>query len=238
MNKVERAIIMAAGIGERMKPITNTVPKPLITVNGTRMIDTVIDALHNNDINEIYIVVGHLKEQFYVLKEKYDNLVFIDNPYYKKCNNVSSLYMARDYIEKSIILDGDQIIYDESILKPEFNLSGYNAVWTEDETDEWVMTVENGIVKNCNRTGGDRGWQLYSISRWNSSDGKKLRKYLEIEFEENKNTQIYWDDIPMFCYPQEFELGITKMNKGDVVEIDSVEELIQIDNSYSEGSYK
>ena len=84
MSKVERAIIMAAGIGERMQPITNTVPKPLITVNGTRMIDTVIDALHNNDINEIYIVVGHLKEQFYVLKEKYDNLVFIDNPYYKK----------------------------------------------------------------------------------------------------------------------------------------------------------
>lgn len=238
MNKVERAIIMAAGVGERMKPITDETPKPLIKVNGTRMIDSVIDALHNNGITEIYIVIGHLKDKFDVLNEKYNDLIFIDNPYYKTSNNISSLYMARNHIKNSIILDGDQIIYDESILKPEFDLSGYNAVWTEDETKEWLMTVENGIVKNCNRTGGNKGWQLYSISRWNSSDGEKLKRYLEIEFEENKNTKIYWDDIPMFCYPQEFELGITKMNKGDVVEIDSVEELIQIDNSYSEGSYK
>lgn len=238
MNKVERAIIMAAGVGERMKPITDETPKPLIKVNGTRMIDSVIDALHNNGITEIYIVIGHLKDKFDVLNEKYNDLIFIDNPYYKTSNNISSLYMARNHIKNSIILDGDQIIYDESILKPEFDLSGYNAVWTEEETKEWLMTVENGIVKNCNRTGGNKGWQLYSISRWNSSDGGKLKRYLEIEFEENKNTKIYWDDIPMFCYPQEFELGITKMNKGDVVEIDSVEELIQIDNSYSEGSYK
>ena len=229
---------MAAGVGERMKPITDEMPKPLIKVNGTRMIDSVIDALHNNGITEIYIVIGHLKDKFDVLNEKYNDLIFIENPYYKTSNNISSLYMARNHIKNSIILDGDQIIYDESILKPEFDLSGYNAVWTEDETKEWLLTVENGIVKNCNRTGGNKGWQLYSISRWNSSDGEKLKRYLEIEFEENKNTKIYWDDIPMFCYPQEFELGITKMNKGDVVEIDSVEELIQIDNSYSEGSYK
>ena len=238
MNKVERAIIMAAGVGERMKPITDETPKPLIKVNGTRMIDSVIDALHNNGITEIYIVIGHLKDKFDVLNEKYNDLIFIDNPYYKTSNNISSLYMARNHIKNSIILDGDQIIYDESILKPEFDLSGYNAVWTEDETKEWLMTVENGIVKNCNRTGGNKGWQLYSISRWNSSDGEKLKRYLEIEFEENKNTKIYWDDIPMFCYPHEFKLGITKMNKEDIVEIDSVEELIQIDNSYSEGSYK
>ena len=43
MNKVKRAIIMAAGLGTRMKPVTLETPKPLIKVNGIRMIDTVID---------------------------------------------------------------------------------------------------------------------------------------------------------------------------------------------------
>ena len=62
MYKIKRAIIMAAGIGERMKPLTLTTPKPLVVVNGVRMIDTVIDALWKNDISEIYIVVGYLKE--------------------------------------------------------------------------------------------------------------------------------------------------------------------------------
>ena len=52
MPKVERAIIMAAGLGNRMHPVTLTTPKPLVKVNGVRMIDTVIDGLHENEIYE------------------------------------------------------------------------------------------------------------------------------------------------------------------------------------------
>ena len=54
MNRVERAIIMAAGKGTRMLPITLKTPKPLVKINGIRMIDTVIQALHHNGIFEIY----------------------------------------------------------------------------------------------------------------------------------------------------------------------------------------
>ena len=61
---VKRAIIMAAGIGKRMQPLTFETPKPLVKVNGVRMIDTVVDGLCTNGISEIYVVVGHLKEQF------------------------------------------------------------------------------------------------------------------------------------------------------------------------------
>ena len=92
--------------------------------------------------------------------------------------------MARDHIENAIILDGDQIIYNPDILAPEFSRSGYNSVWTDEPTGEWLQTVENGIVTACSRTGGSGGWQLYSISRWSSEDGRRLRRHLEIDFEE------------------------------------------------------
>lgn len=233
MYQVKRAIIMAAGKGERMRPVTETTPKPLVKVNGVRMIDSVIQALHANGIHEIYIVVGYLKEQFEVLSKEYEGVTLIDNPYYDQCNNIASLYVARDYIENAIILDGDQIVYNTDIFAVEFERSGYNCVWTDGHTNEWVLTVDDtGVVTECSRTGGEKGWQLYSVSRWNEADGRRLKKHLEIQFEEKKNHQIYWDDVALFCYPEEYQLGIREMKADDILEIDNFSELVAVDESY------
>ena len=195
-------------------------------------IERVIQGLHNNGIFEIYVVVGYLKEQFASLEEQYPGLTLVENPHYETCNNISSLYAIRDKIENAIILDGDQIIYNDRILDPTFERSGYNAVWTDGETNEWLLDVKNDIVTHCSRTGGCGGWQLYSISRWTKEDAVKLKKHLEIEFEEKKNHQIYWDDVALFCYPEEYELGIHPMTYNDIVEIDGFDELVEIDHTY------
>ncbi len=233
MHNVQRAIIMAAGVGNRMRPITLETPKPLVTVNGVRMIDTVIRALKGNGIHEIYVVVGYLKEQFLSLEAEYPGLKLIENPYYDTCNNISSLYVAREHIENAIILDGDQMIYTDAVLRPGFERSGYNCVWTDQATDEWLLTVKGDVVTSCSRTGGSGGWQLFSISRWTAEDGKLLKEHLEVEFMQKNNRQIYWDDVVMFCHFDEYELGIFKMEREDVREIDNIKELAEMDESYA-----
>ena len=229
-----QAIILAAGMGKRLGNLTKDNTKCMVKVNGIRMIDSVIHALHDNGIYEIYVVVGYLKEQFVDLEKEYPGLVLIENSYFDTCNNISSLYVAREHLENVMILDGDQLIYNPDILSPEFERSGYNSVWTDKKTDEWLQTVENGIVTACSRTGGEKGWQLYSISRWTAEDGRKLKHYLEVEFEQKKNRQIYWDDVAMFCYPTEFQLGIYPMQQEDIIEIDNLSELIKLDDAYQQ----
>ncbi len=229
--RIQRAIILAAGKGERLRPLTLETPKPLIKVNGVRMIESVITALRRNGISEIYVVVGYLKEQFSFLPQKYPGLELIENPWYKEANNISSLYAARAHIEDCFIMDGDQIIHDPDVLCPEFTRSGYHVTWSEQETKEWLLEVEDGIVSSCSRTGGAKGYQLYSVSRWSAEDGKKLAAHAAEAFESG-NRDIYWDDLPLFVYPEAYRLGIYQMNKDAVQEIDSLEELIAADSSY------
>lgn len=233
MHRVERAVIMAAGVGSRMRPVTLDTPKPLVQVNGVRMIDTIIRGLRENGIEEIYVVVGYRKKQFRTLEEQYPGLRLIENPDYEIYNNISSLYVAREHLQNAIILDGDQLIRNNEILHPEFERSGYHAVWTDRPTQEWLLTVDrDGRVIGCSRTGGPRGWRLCSVSRWTAEDGARLKAHLELEFRKQEARALFWDDIALFCYPEAYELGIFETRGQDIIEIDSLAELAALDEHY------
>lgn len=225
MHQVRRAIIMAAGRGERLRPLTDRVPKPLIPVKGTPMIVSILEALRRNGIRETVIVTGYMAEAFEALREDYPEIRLVHNPLWAECNNISSMYAARRYLPEAIVLDGDQLVRNPEILAPSFARSGYNAVWTEGETGEWLMTLgEDGIVTSCSRTGGRRGWQLYSVSRWSREDGARLANDVAEAFEAG-NRQIYWDDVPFFVHPEHYRLGVREMQAGDIIEFDTTEEL-------------
>lgn len=232
MPKVENAIIMAAGLGTRMRPLTNEIPKPLVKVNGQRMIETIIQGLKNNGIEDISIVTGYLAEKFEFLVDKYQGVKLINNSYYQKYNNLSSLYVARHELKNTIILDGDQLINDIDVLNPTFKKSGYAGAWTDEWQDEWIMHAdEQGNILSCDRDGGKNGWRLYSVSKWVEEDSNRLAKLVEKEFNA-KNYDIYWDDVAMFKYFDQFNLTVHKVSPNDIVEIDSLDELKEIDPSY------
>ena len=229
MAKIENAIIMAAGLGTRMRPLTYETPKPLIPVHGKPMIESIIDGLHQNDINDITIVVGYLGEKFGYLSDKYQGIKLIENPYYNRYNNISSLYVARNELKNTIILDGDQLIPNTKILNRDFQYSGYAGSRVDGWTDEWIMHVDNNnVILSCDREGNDHGWRLYSLSKWTAKDSAMLKKYLVQGFSNGEYRDLYWDDIAMFEYFDKFTLTMMPINKGDIIEIDSVAQLKKI----------
>lgn len=120
---------MASGLGTRLRPLTLTVPKPLLKVGGVVMIESIIDGLLANNISEIHIVTGYLKDCFAYLPDKYPNadIDLIFNEDYQECNNISLLYVARNFLDETMIIDGDQIIRNQQVLTPFLNVRGTTA---------------------------------------------------------------------------------------------------------------
>ena len=79
-HRVTRAVILAAGRGSRLAPLTDRMPKPLVPVNGVPIIMTILDALNAAGVSSITIIRGYSGEAFDALHEKYPTLAFIDNP--------------------------------------------------------------------------------------------------------------------------------------------------------------
>jgi len=223
--RVQRAIILAAGLGERLLPITQTVPKPLVAINGARIIDTIIDALLLAEINEIYIVRGYLSEQFNVLLRKYPNIKFIENPYFTDSNNISSVYEARDKLQNSYIIEGDLYIHNPGVITAVQSHSNYIGKKV-DKTDDWCFeTKDNEITKIS--VGGENCYHMYGVSYWDEADGKRLEKHIERVFGIPSSKNLYWDEVPLSLYIDDYSIKIRECMEGDISEIDTMEDIRQ-----------
>ena len=231
MNKVERAIIMAAGFGSRMVPITLTTPKPLVKVNGVRIIETLIERILKADIHEIYIIRGYLKKEFDVLLEKYPFIKFIDNDDYDKENNISSAIKVVDLLPNAYLCEADFVCRGDDIILPYQEETNYLGTPVE-ETDDWCFDVDsNGILSNY-RKGGKNCYQAFGISYWNKEDAKKLKDRLTEMYAIPENRQEFWEMCIFKLYKDEFKIHIRPVKKESIQEIDSYAELCEVDPSY------
>ncbi len=228
--RVKRAIFIAAGFGSRLAPITFNTPKPLVRVKGKRIIDSLLDAVVAAGIEEIYLVRGYLWEQFDQLLYKYPNIKFIENPGYNESNNISSVYIARDLIRNSYILEGDLLLYNPKLIKKYQYNSNYLGVPVE-KTDDWCFYTENQkIVKMA--IGGTNCHHMYGISYWTEEDGKQLAKDVEKVFNSPGGKERYWDQVALEYYKDNYSLSCRPCTFEDITEIDTFNELKAIDSTY------
>ena len=114
-----KAVILAAGLGSRLRPITNEVPKCMVPVNGIRIIDKQIDNLLKAGVTEIYVVSGYLHEVLDShLKANYPMVTIVANPRYDQTNNMYSLFLCSEYVkDQEFLLMNSDVYYDANIIK-------------------------------------------------------------------------------------------------------------------------
>lgn len=229
--KVKRAVVIAAGFGSRMVPITLNTPKPLVRVKGNRIIDSCLDAIKDAGIEEIYIVRGYLAEQFDQLLYKYPNIKFIENPMYNEANNLSSIVCAGDLLQNAYVVEADLLLHNKSLIKKYQYSSNYLGIPVE-RTDDWCITLnDEGFVKKM-AIGGENCYQMVGISYWTAEDGKKLYRDSREVFNAPGGKERYWDQVPLEYCIKNYKVEVRECSFDDIIEIDTFNELKQLDETY------
>lgn len=228
--RVRKAIIIAAGLGHRLAPVSFKIPKPMVKVNGKRLIDNMIDALLAAGIDDITVVRGYKKEQFDALLDKYPDIKFIDNPIYNESNNISSVYAARHIIDRCYICNADLILREPGILtKYQFATCYYGA--PVKETDDWCLWKKGDYVSRM-AIGGENCYHMVGISYWSEKDSITLRRDIEKVFNSRGGKENNWSNVPLKICKRDFKIEIREFSKPQINEIDNYSELVVFDPSY------
>jgi len=229
--RAKRAVFIAAGFGSRLVPVTLNTPKPLVRVNGTRIIDTLIDACLEAGIDDIYIVRGYLAEQFDQLHYKYPMIKFLENPSYNEANNISSAMVARYLLQNTYVFEADLLISNPSIITKYHYTSDVLGIYKE-RTDDWCLTTDkNGYVVD-ELVGGLNCHQMVGIYYMNAQDGAKLSEHIKEAFLAPGGKEMYWETVMNRAYKGQYKIFVRSCKEEDIVEIDTFRELKAIDKSY------
>ncbi|EGF51665.1 CTP--phosphocholine cytidylyltransferase [Bacteroides fluxus] len=219
------AIILAAGLGTRLRPLTNERPKCMVEVCGIPMVERQILFLHEVGITDITLVSGYKAESLDYLKAKYA-VDIVPNPKYDTVNNIYSMYVVKERFGDSYVLEGD-VYMQKNCLRKEVGSSTYFSVWKKEYKREWgLVTDENGVLDHVH-IGDGQGYIMSGISYWTKSNAAKIVNRIDRLIENESYKDLFWDNAVIDSIPV---LDSIKVDGVDgIYEIDTVEELRELE---------
>ncbi|MCR5225594.1 MAG: NTP transferase domain-containing protein [Eubacterium sp.] len=224
------AIILAAGYGMRMVPINTETPKGLLTVDGIPIVERTIEQLHEVGVTDITMIVGFMMEAYDYLVDKYDIKMVYNNDYASK-NNLHSLAMAADRLDKTYIVPSD-IWSEENPFSKEEAYSWYMVSDILDE-DSWIRVNRKAelvrVVEESKRDDLDKiGNRMIGIAYVCNGEADQLREKI-LEMDANPlNDECFWEDAA-FRKDRMF-LNAKVVSHTKTTEINTYEQLRELDS--------
>ena len=209
MNEIEekmamKAVILAAGIGSRIRPMTNNCPKSLLKIGDYTILERMLSHIQDCGINEVIFVLGYLQEQIKALvRNKFPNLDahFIINDKYAETNTAFSLMLAKDLINGASFIKFDaDVIFDNKILK-DLIASGYANCLCIDkninlhaEEIKVIIDDQNKVLKASKTVNPKNAvGESIGIEKIDAITAKLLFAELEIMMTDRQNYQEYYE---------------------------------------------
>lgn len=228
---IDNAIILAAGMSTRFVPFNYEKPKGLLEVKGEVLIERQIRQLHEKGIEEIIVVVGHMKEQFEYLVEKY-GVILIETDDYAVKNNHASVYAAHDYLKNTIITSSD-LYFSENIFQTYAYDAYYCTIFMPGKTAERGIETDDDD-RILDTFYGDKCydiWVTLGYAFFSKRFSDNYLKIMEKEFELPQTANKFWADI-QDDHLEELYMYAKRVDSSVIHEFDSLEELREFDSKY------
>jgi choline kinase len=168
-----KVIVLAAGQGTRLRPLTDNQPKCMVPFRGKPIIDYIVDALKQSGIDDIVIVDGYRKDVLEEHLEK-ENIRFCVNEKYESTNMVATLFCAENEMNDDIIISYADIIYSPDIIKKLLlDNSDFSVVVDKNWRELWGMRMDNPLL-DAETMKTDADDFIYEL-------GKKPKSYDDIQ---------------------------------------------------------
>jgi len=235
------AVILAAGIASRLRPLTDSTPKCLLRVKDKPILGMMIENLYSSGIDQFVLVTGYLEDQIHrFIKENYPavNVTFISNELFATTNNIYSLWLAKDLVKSKdfLLLDGD-IVFDREIIDLLLNGRYHSALALRTnghvgEEDIKVMTDKNGFVVEINKTmnPAEAAGESIGIELFLRDSSIRLFDEVQVMMEREKKVNVWYEE----AFQRIINLGtkIAAVDVGDLkcMELDTIEDFRNAEN--------
>lgn len=218
------AIILAAGLGTRLRPLTNERPKCMVEVCGIPMVERQVQYLHEIGIKDITLVSGYKAECLDYLKGKY-GVDIVRNPQYDVCNNIYSMYVVKERFGDTYVLEGD-VYMQKNCLRKGLACSAYFSVWKEKYEREWGLITDKDSMLDYVHIGDGQGYIMSGISYWTKADAAKILYRIEELIAGGDYKDLFWDNAVIDSISV---LDSIKVEGVDgICEIDTIRELEEL----------
>lgn len=229
-----RALIPAAGMATRLRPLTNNCPKCLLPIGGHALLELALKALEDIGIKDITICTGYLAEQIRLFtKHNFPqlNIHFVHNDLYETTNNIYSLYLMRNDAEGNdvVLLDSD-IVFDPAVLKRLIDSKDDNTLALNShklgEEEIKVILDNNQRVQEISKTCSiaKAAGESIGIEKMSAAYTAALYKEMEQMIEHEHLSNVFYEKAFERLIPQGHTFGVTDVSDLFSAELDTPED--------------
>lgn len=236
-----KVLILAAGFGKRLQPITNDIPKSMVQVNGTPLLENALNILVSfEEISEIGIVVGHKAEY---IKEKIGNrwgkvpIRYFENERYLETNNVVSLYKAYEFCDDDMLMLECDLFYRREVIEKLIKGDGECSILVSDYNpttmDGTILEVKDDVVQELilgKWQDEDRNYKnaKKTVNMYKFSKDFLMNKYMPLVkwYVENMSENSYYETVlGSLIYYRECDIRVVEVSDQMWSEIDDIDDL-------------